>query len=526
MGSTRVISAISPTDLRRCRAEFLSGGQQEPCGVRPEVAASWRRSWTSGVAPDALHLPYSPEIDLDGRLCRAAVPVLAALSEQLDRTDTALVLACDRARILARWSGGAGIRAALERVGAVPGTSLAEQYAGTNGLGTTVELDQPVVISGPEHFAELYQEFTCAGVPIHDPVDGRKLGVVDLVCRYDDTNPLMLPLLSSAVVEIHRLLAEDRPGEHPPPPRLFPLAVRRDRHDSTGQVRPAVVPLSPKAPGGAPPPGVRASAPPALGGLVGRSPAWHRTVAAARRHGTFRLPLVVSGEVGTGKLTLLRALWAECGRAGPVRVIDAATLPFEGCAPFHERVRAALDDPAGGLVVLRHVEFLDPRPARAIGALLDERIDRRADGGAPGAGDAVAVSAGPGSVSAVASPGREVCPAVAGTIVTDNGAVAGMAARSLLERLAVVAVTVPPLRSRPEDVRSWSARSCGRPAASGAGSRRPWPRSPVSSGRATSGSSTTWSSAAPGPASTPTPTSAWPTCPPRWRRPEWDRAGC
>jgi transcriptional regulator of acetoin/glycerol metabolism len=401
------------------------------------------------VLPDALDLPFSADIDLDGRLCRTAMPVLDRLNERLDRTDTALVLASDRARILARWSGGPGIRAALERVGAVPGISLAEQHAGTNGLGTAVALDRPIVVSGAEHFAELYQEFTCAGVPIHEPFTGRRLGVVDLVCRFDDTSPLMIPLLTAAVEEIRRRLADGVTGP------------RRDGGARTRSIRPARRDDGRRA--------SREGAPPSeVGALGGSSPAWQRAVAVARRHGTFRLPLVVSGEPGSGKLTLLRALWADAARPGPVVVLDAAALPLDGRSAFLGRLRAALAgapamgatapamgatvpavgatvpavaadaDPSGtpasgpsasgvrasgaGLVVLRHLELLDERAALAVGSLLDER------------------AAAPTGV------------AVAGTLTTGRSQIATPGHRSMLDRLGVATVGVPPLRSRTEDI--------------------------------------------------------------------------
>jgi DNA-binding NtrC family response regulator len=177
----------------------------------------------------------------------------------------------------------------------------------------------------------------------------------------------------------------------------------------------------------------------AVDALAGRSPAWQRAVAAARRHGGFRLPLVVRGEEGSGKLTLLRALWSDATRDGPLEVLDAATLPLEGCGAFLGRVRSALSRPdarpaPGGLVVLRHVELLDTRTALAVGALLDAHLDPAA---------APDPARGP-------APGPMV--AVAGTMVVDAHDLRPLASQPLLDRLGVVTVSVPPLRARAEDV--------------------------------------------------------------------------
>ncbi|MBO0849508.1 MAG: hypothetical protein J2P20_08605, partial [Pseudonocardia sp.] len=83
--------------IQRARERVLSSRHDEPVGtdglVRPEIAASWRRSLLSGVDPSRV---VWRDVDPDRtapRLLRAAEPVLARLVEQLADTSTAVVLA-------------------------------------------------------------------------------------------------------------------------------------------------------------------------------------------------------------------------------------------------------------------------------------------------------------------------------------------------------------------------------------------------------------------------------------------------
>ncbi|MPY93574.1 MAG: GAF domain-containing protein [Acidimicrobiia bacterium] len=198
---------VGSPQVRRERDAFLCGRPVSEA-VRAEVVESWRRSSSSGVVPDALDLAVASDVDVESEFCRAAAPVLDRLNERLDSSRTALVLSGPRADILQRWAGDTAVSVALDEVEALPGVCLDEGRAGTNGLGTTMALDRPVVISGAEHFADRYQPFTCAGAPVRHPSRGHGLGVVTLVCRYQDTNRLMLPIVLEAVDHIRARLLE------------------------------------------------------------------------------------------------------------------------------------------------------------------------------------------------------------------------------------------------------------------------------------------------------------------------------
>src|SRR6202043_1764945 len=48
------------------------------------------------------------------------------------------------------------------------------------------------------------ERFGCAGVPIHDPVSGKTVGVIDLTCWRKDADPLLVSLVKSTADQIPR----------------------------------------------------------------------------------------------------------------------------------------------------------------------------------------------------------------------------------------------------------------------------------------------------------------------------------
>lgn len=59
------------------------------------------------------------------------------------------------------------------------GASWAEHDVGSNGAGTALAIDQPVVLVGREHYVDEYADWTCLGLPLHDP-SGSLVGAIDI----------------------------------------------------------------------------------------------------------------------------------------------------------------------------------------------------------------------------------------------------------------------------------------------------------------------------------------------------------
>ncbi|MFE4670784.1 sigma-54-dependent Fis family transcriptional regulator [Streptomyces sp. NPDC056716] len=176
---------------------------------RSDIALSWKRSSMSGLRPSSgvAHLPVA-DIDRRGRLMTAATPVLDRLAQELADTGYSLLLADRQAQLTDVRVGRSGLRARLERDGAVLGGRWLEETTGTNSIATSHELRRGVTVRGEEHYLEALKKYTCYGRPVLSPVHRRLEGVVDVTCLATDDHPLLGPLLDRAVREI-----EDRLGD-------------------------------------------------------------------------------------------------------------------------------------------------------------------------------------------------------------------------------------------------------------------------------------------------------------------------
>lgn len=159
-----------------------------------------------------------------------------------------------------------------------------------------------------------------------------------------------------------------------------------------------------------------------LAHLGGSSAAWVETIRAVAPVVCSDEPLLLSGEPGVGKLTIARAVHQVSGRAGELRVLNAALIAVDGLSVWLGRLRSALQEP--GAVVLRRLDALEPTGANALAGLLDEHRDAHPEPDAP---------------------------RVMGLVTTEPHT-APFARSPHLDRIGVHRVVVPPLRERVEDI--------------------------------------------------------------------------
>ncbi|WP_433305882.1 sigma-54-dependent Fis family transcriptional regulator [Actinoplanes sp. CA-030573] len=195
--------------LARTREQFLTAEEVDPHQVRDAILASWWRSRRWNVAADRIDLAYMRDPDLDTPLTRSALPVLRHLREHLDGQPISIILTDQAGLVLTRMDAGRDLDAHLDRVNLAPGFSYAEEFVGTNGIGTALEGGRPMHVFGHEHYAEHLEDLACAGVPIHHPISGKTVGAVDLTCWRKDADPLLLTLAKTTAGQIQQALLAD-----------------------------------------------------------------------------------------------------------------------------------------------------------------------------------------------------------------------------------------------------------------------------------------------------------------------------
>ena len=180
--------------------------------VRRVVLDSWVRSRRSGVDPDRPH----PSVDLAGgelaayrrgHVLAPLMPLVRRLLVDGDGSEGLLVALADASGRLLWVEGSAAVRRDIERVGFVEGACWREQDAGTNAPGIALATDHEVQVFAAEHFTRAVQKWSCSAAPVHDPVTGRVLGVLDITGHDAAASPHVLSLVRATVAAMESELA-------------------------------------------------------------------------------------------------------------------------------------------------------------------------------------------------------------------------------------------------------------------------------------------------------------------------------
>jgi transcriptional regulator of acetoin/glycerol metabolism len=414
--------------LAEARDRFLAAQPVDQAAVRKPILASWWRSRQWNVAADHIDLSYLHDPDLETTLARTADPVLRHLHEQLDGQPISIILTDAAGMVLTRLTADHDLERALDGIKLAPGFSYAEERVGTNGIGTALESGGPAHVFGHEHYAESLERFGCAGVPVHDPVSGKTVGVIDLTCWRKNADPLLLSLVKSTADQITQALLAAGSSRDLHLLQEYVRACRRtggivlalgndvvmlndharrvlDPGDQSALIGHAMEALTRQTPGAVTvdlPSGVTARmfcrrisgdrpfadgvvhvklvapavvAPdvPAprtamyLPGLVGSGVLWLRACREAETLYESSDWMTLEGESGVGKLALARAVHQRRNPAAPFHVLDAASAGQE----WLTKARRELLD-GTGMLVIRHVDALTAKQMHSLASALQE----------------------------------------------------------------------------------------------------------------------------------------------------------
>jgi transcriptional regulator of acetoin/glycerol metabolism len=179
----------------RAWTSFIEYGDDAATAVRPEILSSWTRS-DAAISTDVREAPLADESETaaiwrDSPLQVAVERVEAELRRTAEDGDLVLAITDAQTRIL--WTyGGRVMRRRAETVNFVPGGCWDDQSVGTNALDLATRLAEPAMVFSAEHYAPIVHNWVCWAAPVHDPVSGRQLGVIDLSTTWDRTHPIGL----------------------------------------------------------------------------------------------------------------------------------------------------------------------------------------------------------------------------------------------------------------------------------------------------------------------------------------------
>jgi hypothetical protein len=182
-------------DAVRAWTSFLEHGDDAEILVRPEILTSWTRS-EAAISTDVTEAPLADESETQAiwrgsPLQTAVARVEAELRRTAEDGDLVVAVTDSETRIL--WTyGGRVMRRKAETVNFVPGGRWDDQSVGTNALDLANRLAEPAMVFSAEHYASIVHNWVCWAAPVHDPVTGAQLGVIDLSTTWDRTHPIGL----------------------------------------------------------------------------------------------------------------------------------------------------------------------------------------------------------------------------------------------------------------------------------------------------------------------------------------------
>ncbi|MGA2190234.1 MAG: sigma-54-dependent Fis family transcriptional regulator [Steroidobacteraceae bacterium] len=194
---------------------FVRGdaGTAQQSVVSSAIGASWRRCMIDyALDPGRVQEPFV----LDGQalneyrgrheyLIQVASAEIDWLYDHIAMTGCALLLT-DAAGIVLYEKADPSILDTFRAAGLQLGADWSESRQGTNGMGTCIAENRPIIVHRDEHFSACHIGLSCTAAPIHDP-DGSLVAVLDASTmnaqgtRDTQTHVMALVHLSAKLIE-------------------------------------------------------------------------------------------------------------------------------------------------------------------------------------------------------------------------------------------------------------------------------------------------------------------------------------
>jgi hypothetical protein len=162
------------------------------------LLASWQRSEEYGVSAEAVDPRWAGSAVTDSLFFQCGQEVLTGLYGTLANEPVSLMLTDATGLLLNRFSGDTSLLRALDKVHLAPGFAFSEQEAGTNGMGLALADRTASLVRAEEHYSASLRSYTCAAVPVFDPLTNSLEGSVNITTWSRSSPQMLLALAESA----------------------------------------------------------------------------------------------------------------------------------------------------------------------------------------------------------------------------------------------------------------------------------------------------------------------------------------
>ncbi|MCU4966419.1 sigma-54-dependent Fis family transcriptional regulator [Bacillus toyonensis] len=189
--------------------KFIDKGVLDSNRINERISESWHRCKQANVNP---HMNKGQKI-LSSNIFQEqkkkseifldiALPQIQNMRKTIDELQM-MALLIDPDGYVLSLSGNKQTLKRAKHINFIEGVKWTEAAVGTNAIGTALEIEEAIMISGTEHYSVASHSWSCAAAPIHND-DGKLIGVLDFSCAIEFSHPYMLGMVTSIAHAIER----------------------------------------------------------------------------------------------------------------------------------------------------------------------------------------------------------------------------------------------------------------------------------------------------------------------------------
>lgn len=189
--------------------KFVDEGVLDSNRINERISESWYRCKQANVNP---HMNKGQKI-LSSNIFQdqkkkseifldIAIPQIQNMRKTIDELQM-MALLIDPDGYVLSLSGNKQTLQRAKQINFIEGVKWTEAAVGTNAIGTALEIEEAIMISGTEHYSVASHSWSCAAAPIHND-DGKLIGVLDFSCPIEFSQPYMLGMVTSIAHAIER----------------------------------------------------------------------------------------------------------------------------------------------------------------------------------------------------------------------------------------------------------------------------------------------------------------------------------
>ncbi|MFT0561327.1 sigma-54-dependent Fis family transcriptional regulator [Bacillus cereus] len=189
--------------------KFVNEGVLDSNRINERISESWHRCKQANVNP---HMNKGQKV-LSSNIFREqkkkseifldiALPQIQNMRKTIDELQM-MALLIDPDGYVLSLSGNKQTLKRAKHINFIEGVKWTEAAVGTNAIGTALEIEEAIMISGTEHYSVVSHSWSCAAAPIHND-DGKLIGILDFSCPIEFSHPYMLGMVTSIAHAIER----------------------------------------------------------------------------------------------------------------------------------------------------------------------------------------------------------------------------------------------------------------------------------------------------------------------------------